>query len=413
MRPPDEESDPRYGWAIVGALSVTVTVSYGVLTYAFGVLLPSMQRDLGWSKTEITGAFSLALLISALAGLAIGQLLDRRSPRLLMSAGSIAGTIGVLAWSQVDSIATLYAVFALLGLAMAAVLYEPVFTVVTKWFAEGRRAALTTVTLVGATASLIFSPLTQRLDAAMGWRDALVVLALVFGLVTLPLHLFVLRPVPRRTSPPGSARRDHTVPEALRTSPLWLFSAAVTLGSFAWSAIAVHLVSLLLRSGADAAFAALALGLLGIAQLPGRVVFGLIGRRLSDQVLPFVVWGVGSLSLALLAVERAKWAVVVFVLVFGASGGMAVLLRATLIADLYGRTNYGGIAAVTSAASNIARAAAPVTASLIILLPGGYDALLWLLALGTGLAALAGATAVRRAAVQRVAADAVDAQTWA
>jgi hypothetical protein len=50
------------GWLIVGALSITVTVAYGVLQYAFGVLLPFMHHDLGWSRTAITGAFSVALL---------------------------------------------------------------------------------------------------------------------------------------------------------------------------------------------------------------------------------------------------------------------------------------------------------------------------------------------------------------
>src|SRR5436309_9077357 len=340
--------DGRYGWAIVAALSLTVTVSYGVLTYAFGVLLPSMQRDLGWSKAAITGGFSLALLISALAGLAVGQLLDRRSPRLLVSAGALAGTLLVLAWSRVHSVAALYTVFALLGLVMACVLYEPVFTVVTKWFVERRHAALTAVTLVGALASIVFSPLTQWLDASTGWRDALVVLALIFGAVTFPLHALVLRAAPRTRPHQGKTHRDHTVREALWSPPLWLLSLASVLGSFTWSAVVVHLVSLLVRDGTDPAFAAFAVGLLGIAQLPGRAVFGLIGRRLSDRLLPFVVWGVGSLALALLALDRERWAVVVFVLGFGASAGMGVLLRASLIADLYGPTNYGAIAAVTS-----------------------------------------------------------------
>jgi hypothetical protein len=59
----------RRGWLLVGALSVTVTVAYGVLQYAFGVLLPFMHQDLEWSRTAITGAFSLALLVSAVLAL--------------------------------------------------------------------------------------------------------------------------------------------------------------------------------------------------------------------------------------------------------------------------------------------------------------------------------------------------------
>ena len=93
------------GWGIVGALSVTETVSWGILYYAFAVFLIPMQRELGFSTSELTGAYSLALLVSAVAGIAVGRYLDRHSPRGLMTAGSIAGTALVLAWSQVDGLA--------------------------------------------------------------------------------------------------------------------------------------------------------------------------------------------------------------------------------------------------------------------------------------------------------------------
>jgi sugar phosphate permease len=126
--------DLRRGWLIVGALSISVTVAYGVLQYAFGVLLPFMHEDLGWSRTEITGAFSVALFASAVAGLVVGPLLDRHSPRVLMTVGAGAAALLLAGWSRVQTVAELYLVFAGLGVAMATVLYEPVFTVVTKWF---------------------------------------------------------------------------------------------------------------------------------------------------------------------------------------------------------------------------------------------------------------------------------------
>ena len=79
-------------WAIVGALSVTETVSWGVLYYAFAAFLVPMQRDLGYSAAQLTGAYSLTLGIAAVAGIGVGRYLDRRGPRGLMTAGSIAGT---------------------------------------------------------------------------------------------------------------------------------------------------------------------------------------------------------------------------------------------------------------------------------------------------------------------------------
>jgi MFS family permease len=169
---------------LVIALSATTTVGYGVLFYAYGVLLLPMERDLGWSRSVLTGAFSLALLVSAVAGIAVGRHLDRRSPRRVMTLGSVAGVLLVLAWSQVQGLAAFYTLWVGIGLVMAAVLYEPAFTVLAKWFPESgaRRRAMTAMTLAGALASFIFLPLAQVLIDAYGWRDALIVLALVLAM---------------------------------------------------------------------------------------------------------------------------------------------------------------------------------------------------------------------------------------
>ena len=117
--------------------------------------------------------------MSALAGVVVGRHLDRHSPRTLMTAGSIAGAGLVVAWSQVDGLVAFYALWFAIGLVMAAVLYEPAFTVLAKHFhdAPERRRAMTAMTLVAALASFIFLPLSQALIDAYGWRDALLVLA--------------------------------------------------------------------------------------------------------------------------------------------------------------------------------------------------------------------------------------------
>lgn len=394
--------DLRSTWSVVGALSVTVTVAYGVLQYAFGVLLPSMQEDLGWSRTEITGAFSVALLVSAAAGLFVGPLLDRHSPRLLMTTGAAAAALLVVGWSRVETVAGLYLVFAALGVTMATLLYEPVFTVVTRRFFARRRAALTTVTLVGATASLIFSPLTERLEASLGWRDALVVLAAILAVVAVPLHALVLRSAPNDGAATEPRKGRGTTRRLLTSASFWLLGGAFALASFSMYAILVHLVSLLIESGSSPAFAAFAAGLVGISQLPGRLVFGLLGPRVGLAALPAAVFGLGAAALVLLAAERSEWAAVIFAVGFGASNGMATLLRATLVADLWGRERYGSVLAAVSAPYNIARAAAPVGAALLVAL-GSYTMLLWILATGTATAAVAGRLAVDRA---RPAADA-------
>ena len=378
--------EPRYGWMIVAALGVTETVSYGILAYAFSVLLVPMQHDLGWSRPTLTGAYSLAILVSGVASIWVGRLLDRRSPRLVMSLGSALAAVLVFAWSRISSVLELYLVFAGLGVAMALVLYEPAFIVVTKWFNVRRRAALTTLTLIAAFASFIFSPLTQSLQEAHGWRHALAVLALVLAVVTIPLHALVLRRHPD-VNEHRVARNKVGRRQLLRRNSFWLLNAAFVLNAFATAAIAVHLIPLLVDHGHRATFAAFAAGLLGLAQIPGRLVFAVVARRIGVSAVPPAVFALAAAAFILLAVNRSPTAILIFVVAFGMSNGMSTLLRATLVGDLYGAESFGAISGLFSASTLGARAVAPFAAALIALSPGHDTTLLVVLALASAIAA--------------------------
>ncbi|HRA48658.1 MAG TPA: MFS transporter, partial [Thermomicrobiales bacterium] len=111
-----------YGWTIVGTLSLTETVSWGVLYYAFSVFLVPMHRELGWSNAQMTGAYSLALLLSGLTAPLVGRWIDQRGSRVLMTGGSALGVTLVLTWSQVNTLWAFYLLWAGIGVAMAATL---------------------------------------------------------------------------------------------------------------------------------------------------------------------------------------------------------------------------------------------------------------------------------------------------
>src|SRR2546427_11415166 len=147
----------RRGLALVAGLAITETVSWGILYYAFAIFLTPIKEARGWTTIELTGAFSLALAVSALAAPVVGRWLDAHSPRALMTGGSVLGALLVFAWSRLDSLVELYLVFAGIGLAMAAVLYEPAFIGLTKWFRAGPRRAITPVTPLARAPGFIFS----------------------------------------------------------------------------------------------------------------------------------------------------------------------------------------------------------------------------------------------------------------
>ena len=182
-----------YGWTIALVLAITETVSYGVLIYAFPVFIAPLEAEFGWSRGALSGAFSLSLLIAGLVALPVGFWLDKRGARLLMTAGSIGATVMVLLWSRVNTFAEFIAVMALMGFFGAAILYEPAFAVIATWFSRKRGRAMALVTFIAGFASTIFTPLSHALLEAFGWRQAILILAIILGAITIPLHALFLR----------------------------------------------------------------------------------------------------------------------------------------------------------------------------------------------------------------------------
>lgn len=191
-----------YGWWMVAGLAVTELVSWGVLVYAFSVLVVPMRAELGWSIAQLNGAYTTGMAVSGLVAIPVGRRLARHGSRGIMTAGSLVGVVALLAWAHAHSLVTLYAAFALAGLSMAGTLYEPAFAVTAAWFTRHRARAVLVLTVAGGLSSTVFVPLTGLLVGAYGWRTTLVLLAGTLGLITVPLHAG-----PRRRRSPAAPDR--------------------------------------------------------------------------------------------------------------------------------------------------------------------------------------------------------------
>jgi nitrate/nitrite transporter NarK len=84
---------------VAAALAVTQTIGYGTLYYAFAVLLVPLAADLGVSTTAVTGAYTASILTGAALAVPVGKWLDSYGGRALMTAGSAAGVLLLIAWS--------------------------------------------------------------------------------------------------------------------------------------------------------------------------------------------------------------------------------------------------------------------------------------------------------------------------
>ncbi|WP_239516164.1 MFS transporter [Streptomyces sp. ICC4] len=197
-----DRSRPR---AVLPALCATQITSWGIVYYAFPVLLPRLTADTGWSTHAATAAFSLALLVSAAVGVPVGRILDRRGPRAVMTTGSVLGTLAILVIAAAPNLPVFTAGWILAGVAMASTFYPPAFAALTRWWGPDRIRALTVVTLAGGLASTLFAPLTAVLADHLSWRSTYAVLAVILAAVTIPAHALAL-PMGRR-APTANALR--------------------------------------------------------------------------------------------------------------------------------------------------------------------------------------------------------------
>ncbi|MGL6109408.1 MAG: MFS transporter, partial [Rubrivivax sp.] len=280
----------------------------------------------------------------------------------------------------------LYAVWAVLGASMAMTLYEPAFNVLTKRYAQHYREGITALTLVGGFASTLAFPAMAALIAWLGWRDALLVVAAVLGLVVLPLHWWVLRgPAGVAATHAEDPQDDATLREAMHTPAFWLLALSFTLYSFATAALWAHVMPVFASKGMDELQATAVLVWVGPAQVLGRLVYAWAGRGMSLRLLGMAVLLGMPASLVLLALSSQAAPLFLFALLFGLANGLVTIVRGALVPEYFGRSHIGRIGGAMSAVGLLARAAAPLVGAWMLLFMAGYtQVLLALSALGFG-----------------------------
>jgi len=380
----------RTGAAWLAPLAVAQVVSWGILYYATLVAASRIAADTGWPLTVVTGLFSGGLIVSAVAGVWAGRLLDARGPRLVMTAGSALGALGFVLVALAPTPIMFGAAWVVVGTAQSAVLYQAVFTVITRRYGPRRHVPLTIITVAGGLASTVFAPITAGLLSVMGWRQAFLVLALVLAAVTVPVHWFCLEPRWAAVSSHRPQQR-RTITGVLRSRQFWYLEAATVAIVVPLYAVTLTAIPLYEEKGLSFELAALALGLIGAGQIIGRVLLLLLPRGIAPWKPLAMVGATSVLFLALLAaLPGPVWLLVVAGVLAGAVRGAQTLVQASAVADRWGATSYGTINGLFAAPVTVVAALAPAIGSLVAAGVGSYASMAAVMAgvalVGTALA---------------------------
>ena len=379
--------------ALVWWLSLAQLITWGSGFYGFALFMGPMEVALGMDRAQSSLAFSLALLGEGVMAFAVGRWVDQGHARRVMTLGSLAVGLCFVAHRWVDSVAGFYAVWSCMGLAWAATLYTPAFTVLTQRYGSAYRRAIITMTFLGGLASTVFIPLTAALVEHWGWRDALWVLAALYALVCAPLHAWWLRPSSSHSHshlPAGAGAGagaavlvDHTSRHAqhehrtwsahLKQPAFWWLSVFVVLMMGTTAALPPHLVSLLREAGMSEAWAIAMPASIGVFQVVGRLALYATEHRLpvhqGNLWLPALIplgfavllWGYGQV-----------WWSLLFVLLFGVGNGLLTIVRATAMTEYVSRLHTGSLNGLLGFPTALARALAPWVLGLLWSSQSGY-----------------------------------------
>jgi MFS family permease len=357
--------------ALVWWLSLAQLITWGSVFYTFALLLEPVERELGLTRAQSSLAFSLALLAEGLCAYPVGRWIDRGHERAVMTGGSLAIAAGLLLHSQVRSVEGFYAAWLLLGAALSATLYSPVFAVVTRRYPQDFRRAIITLTFLGGLASSVFIPLSAALIAQFGWRHALLLLAGVHLLVCVPLHSICLRGAPPPAAPVGGGSQS---PAALLRSAPFLFIGVFVVGMMAvTAAIPPHLISLLREAGLREAWVIAIPAAIGVVQVLGRLLLYFFEHRFdlhaANRWIPVLI----PLALAALIAGAASPAAgLAFVLLYGLGNGMLTIVKGTAIAQYVNREHLASLNGALGIPTAIARAIAPVLLGVLWTREAGY-----------------------------------------
>jgi MFS family permease len=347
-----------YGWVVVGAASLIITMAIGTL-FALGVFLQPIEEEMGWSRGAISSAALLNWLIVGLGSFVSGFVSDRVGTRTVVLAGGLLLGLGLVLGSQVSTLWQFYLTFGLLVGAGVSAFYVPLTATATKWFSARRGLAVAIVSAGNGLGVFLLAPLSRFLISAFDWRTAMLVLGDLAWLVVIPAGLLI-RNSPQdvgavahgEAATAAGATPSHTAASALRSGPFWTIALTHFACCAAHSGPIFHMVAHAMDQGVAKMAAATVLGASGFSSIFGRLGTGLLADRFGARQILVIGLGLQAFMIVLFLSAGDLASFYGLALVFGMAYGGVMPLYALLTREYFGErvmgTAYGGVFFISS-----------------------------------------------------------------
>ena len=355
--------------------AISQTLAWATCFYSFPAFLPIWEAQLGFSKTSLTGSYTLSLIVSAIFAPFVGRFIDKGSGNFVFCFGTLLAFCCLFLLSKATEIWHFYVLWFFMGIAMSCSLYEACFAFLTNTMANNARRAITFVTLAAGFGGTISFSSAHFLTQFFGWRSAILIFSLVILVVNLPLvwsATKTLNKVSNRFVKRSSGNLKNVL-TVMKKPTVWLIGGTFAFMSLNHGIIISHLLPIFYDRGLDAKTAVLAASCIGPMQVIGRLMMLASEKKVSVFALCIVSfismfvagWSIylGNISLGL---------IIAFVVFQGASYGVLSIIRPTVISSLLGRNDFGIISGLLAVGFVLGSALAPLFGSLVWQL-GTYD----------------------------------------
>ncbi|MGI9318452.1 MAG: MFS transporter [bacterium] len=365
------------------------------LYYVFPALLLKWEQSLGWSKTDLTAAITLAVFMSAFASPIVGKMIDSGKGPQLMTGSACLGGMCLFGVSMITELWQFYLGWGLIGIALAGCLYEPCFALVTRCRGAKAKQSIILITLIAGFAGAISFPMAHTLTEIWGWRSTLQVFAAVVIFGATPL-LWRGASLLERTGTHSTLKptRKGFLSQPFMVSPVfWLLGIGFALAALLHGVALHHLLPILADRGIHQDVAVVAAAFIGPMQVAGRLAMMAAERHISNNAIAVSCFLVMACSILLLIGAGTTPALLVgFVILFGGGYGVVSIIRPVIARDILGQENFGAKSGALALLYLTGTASAPYLGSLVWNV-GGYQlvlpCLLLLALFGLGLYMLA------------------------
>ncbi len=388
-----------YGWWMALVATGAMAVVSGVSFWAFGLYFEPLEREMGWTRSQLSGAVGLTWALSAVAGPAVGWWVDRYGVRSAFLLGTVPTTIVYLLLAGLRSLWQFYALMLAAAVFRAWLANVPVQSLVSRWFRWRRGQALSLANAGLGIGGFVFTPLLVYIIEEWGWRQAFAFSGLVLLAYFLPVSLFLVRDSPAEMGleepplsgavPANSAASavSYRLAEAVRTPVFWAIACAQGLLYVGQTSFLIHAVPFLRSEGLTAGGAAALVSAITALYTVLRVTTG----RLTDLV-PTRLLGAGIALLQAAALGLLLWSVspvtlAMFVPAWAVGQANGFVIEPLLVGRYFGLVHFGAVLGASGVVSTMGLAVGPYLTGALYDASGSYDAALLMLVAALGLAA--------------------------